>query len=287
MVMSLPNFRLVARRCLGALLGVIKHRKCLVCGSRGWWFKRDVLWPELIADWDLNHQSARLINEREGRRCHWCGASLRCQILVNAILQAANRKLSTPATSLVELANDEGFRDWKIAEINSAGDIHWALNKFPHLYYSEYGSSDRSVRAEDITALSYPDNFFDLVITSDTLEHVPDVNKALTETLRVIKPGGHHIFTTPVLWERSKTKIRARVSAGAVEYLHKPSFHGSPENRKNDYLVFYEFGSDFLEITQNAGFSISLIRDASNPLNVAFLAEKCGTNQPVDHIHFP
>ncbi len=43
---------------------------------------------------------------------------------------------------------------------------------------------------EDICQLTFPSNHFDLAIHSETLEHVFDFNKALSEVQRVLKPGG-------------------------------------------------------------------------------------------------
>jgi ubiquinone/menaquinone biosynthesis C-methylase UbiE len=46
------------------------------------------------------------------------------------------------------------------------------------------------VPSEDLCALSYADASFDLVVTSDTLEHVPDVDAALREIPRVLHEFG-------------------------------------------------------------------------------------------------
>ena len=39
-------------------------------------------------------------------------------------------------------------------------------------------------------ALPFPDETFDLIVTQETLEHVPDPFKAMEEMARVLKPGG-------------------------------------------------------------------------------------------------
>lgn len=43
---------------------------------------------------------------------------------------------------------------------------------------------------EDATALPFEENFFDCVYCYGVLHHIPDVEKALSEIKRVLKPGG-------------------------------------------------------------------------------------------------
>ena len=48
----------------------------------------------------------------------------------------------------------------------------------------------------DAQSIPYPDETFDIVIANHMLFHVPDRPGALTETRRVLKPGGHLVATT-------------------------------------------------------------------------------------------
>lgn len=67
---------------------------------------------------------------------------------------------------------------------------------------------------QDACSLSIPDDSFDIVISSECIEHVPDPEKALSEMVRVLKPNGVLIVTTPnkiwypVLWVAMKVGIR-------------------------------------------------------------------------------
>ncbi|HET9665569.1 MAG TPA: class I SAM-dependent methyltransferase [Desertimonas sp.] len=49
----------------------------------------------------------------------------------------------------------------------------------------------------DATALPFPDDCFDAVITSEVLEHIPDDTGALAELRRVLRPGGVLAITVP------------------------------------------------------------------------------------------
>jgi ubiquinone/menaquinone biosynthesis C-methylase UbiE len=68
--------------------------------------------------------------------------------------------------------------------------------------------------AADACQLPFEDNSFDLVISSECIEHTLDPCKAIRQMCRVCKPGGTVCLTTPnklwypVLWLSEKLKIR-------------------------------------------------------------------------------
>ncbi|MEE9913482.1 MAG: class I SAM-dependent methyltransferase [Deltaproteobacteria bacterium] len=58
-------------------------------------------------------------------------------------------------------------------------------------------SCDYRVETADINALPFDDAFFDCVICSEVLEHVPEHEQALSELVRVLKPKGHLVVSVP------------------------------------------------------------------------------------------
>lgn len=235
-----------------------------------------VLWPKLIAEWELSPEWVLWFDEREGIKCAACHASLRSRQLAQGLLEAAREMAGIRVRSLKALCADPRFRALSIAEINGAGGLHGFLTELPNLRYSEYGSALPSVPSEDLLSLSYPDAAFDLVITSECLEHVPDMHAALREILRVLRPGGRHVFTVPIVWDRPNTRRRASLRNGEIIHHLPPSYHGSAATGAADLLVYYEFGSDFMEQCAASGFEISVLRDSRNPALATFLTRKPG-----------
>ena len=47
--------------------------------------------------------------------------------------------------------------------------------------------------------LPFNDNTFDIAIMDAVLEHIPEVEKAISEVSRVLKPGGHFIYYNFIL----------------------------------------------------------------------------------------
>jgi ubiquinone/menaquinone biosynthesis C-methylase UbiE len=52
----------------------------------------------------------------------------------------------------------------------------------------------------DALGLPFDNNYFDTVLSTEVLEHVPEPQKMFHEIFRVLKPGGILILSTPLLW---------------------------------------------------------------------------------------
>ena len=59
------------------------------------------------------------------------------------------------------------------------------------------GAHNVDVSVGDATSLRFPDNEFDKVFSSEVIEHIPRWEEAVREMVRVLKPGGLLVLTTP------------------------------------------------------------------------------------------
>lgn len=78
--------------------------------------------------------------------------------------------------------------------------INFAKKNYPH--------KKLSFKVANATKLPFNDNKFDVVVSFEVIEHLKDYNTYIKEILRVLKPKGQFIFSTP-----NKLKHRANTSA--------------------------------------------------------------------------
>ena len=234
---------------------------CNNCGCRSWMLlQKRAIPPRLIELWGLSPVQASALARKETLSCTRCGARLRSRRIAAELLkQFPAETASGPARSIAEWVQLPRAQALAVAEFNQIDGLHQPLLALPDLHYSEFfegvqpGQPVQGIRCEDLTQLTYPAERFDLVLTSETLEHVQDLHQALREIHRVLRPGGLHIFTIPRLPGTVSTYARARLDLnGKIETVVRPLLHHPGGDV--GYPVFTEFGADVREILQEAGF---------------------------------
>jgi SAM-dependent methyltransferase len=205
---------------------------CSVCGGTAF-AERSILWDKLVSEWQLATHERTYIDRQQGTCCTACGSNLRSIALADAIRIAVGTTLT-----LTEFATTSEARALAVLEINEAGNLSPVLRQLS-------GHVSAAYPAVDMHAMPYPDDTFDLVVHSDTLEHVANPIRALEECRRVLRPGAALCFTVPTVVERL-SRSRAGLSK---------SYHGSAETGADDYVVHTEFGADMWTYVLRAGFS--------------------------------
>jgi len=238
--------------------------RCEVCGRVGLMiYRRRVIPPELARRWGLSERVARAVARKESMECSRCGAKLRGRRLAQVLLDLFPVGLPAKrAGSVADWVKSLEANRLQIAEINRVEGLHDALLGLARFEPSDFlegaepGAIVGGVRHEDLTRLTYADASFDLVITSETLEHVPDLAAALGEIRRVLAPGGRHVFTVPILPGVPTTFARASLGDDGTKVdLAPPIFHPGGDV---GYPAFAEFGADFPEIVRAAGFEVEV-----------------------------
>lgn len=225
---------------------------CAICA--GTQFQdHTILWPELIHAWEISEKETAYINQQQGTNCCQCGSNIRSGALAKALCVTLQHQ-----GTLEQLIRTQPTVS--ILEINEAGMLHPWLSQFPNYVFGTYPECD-------LMALPFGDASFDIIIHSDTLEHVSNPQRALAETKRVLVPGGVTLFTVPIIVERL-TRNRDGLPL---------SFHGAPETQAPDLQVFTEFGADVWCMLLEAGFSSCQLVAYHYPAGIAVI----GTNPPL------
>lgn len=189
---------------------------------------------------------------------------------------------SIPRQRAVVTKLEELYPDWKglrILEPSPGGPTFRKFKKecgmyVPTRYHSGAGTGAvvEGMLVADLEDLGFDDESFDIVITQDVLEHVFDPAAAFREIMRVLKPGGAHIFTVPYYPLRDTVR-RADPRSGSVECLLPPIYHGDPYDPKGA-LVVTEWGKDITSIIHAAsGMDTGIfdMRDRARGIDGEFL----------------
>ncbi len=69
-----------------------------------------------------------------------------------------------------------------------------------HQTFNDFACKSFDLSCMDVTNLPFYDNSFDIVICSEVLEHIPDDKKAMSELVRILKPGKILAVSVPRFW---------------------------------------------------------------------------------------
>lgn len=169
---------------------------------------------------------------RENAKCPYCGSLERTRLL-KFYLENETRVLERPLKVLHFAPEDCLVKFLK--QVNGEyidGDIN-----------SAYASN-----AIDITAIPYPKEYFDLIICSHVLGHVPDEEKAITEMKRVLKRKGEALVMTLIDFKKPSTYEDKNITA----YEQRLQYYG-----EEDLCRLH--GLDFSERLKNGGFDVQQI----------------------------
>lgn len=230
--------------------------QCGVCGGTEF-SGHPILWDGLINEWQISRDEVVYIDRQQAETCNVCHSNLRSIALANALRAFLGTELL-----LRDAVHTPAGRELKILEINEAGHLTPILKQFGQYVFGKYPELD-------MHAIPYESGTFDIVIHSDTLEHVPNPIHALSECRRVLKRGGALCYTVPTIVGRM-----SRDRTGLPK-----SYHGDPATATDDLVVQTEFGADAWTYAMRAGFSDVSIHSIAYPAATALLARNGWTTR--------
>ena len=148
----------------------------------------------------------------------------------------------------------------RVYEMSSRGPLQRMLRRCSDaLTVSEYvegvppGSTVDGVRCENVEALSFADGSFDLCTSTEVFEHVADDGRGFRELHRVLRPGGHTLFTVPLRLD-APTVERATLDGGRLRHHLPPEYHDDHLRGAGRVLAFRTYGADITGRLRAAGF---------------------------------
>jgi len=184
----------------------------------------------------------RLRQSEIGVRCPRCGASAITLSLVDVL------RRTHPALHAV-----------CAYELSAAGPlVRYLRTTVGTLVTSELfdgqtpGSTVAGIECQDVQALTYSDNRFDLCTSTEVFEHVEDDIAGFRELFRVLRPGGLLVFTVPLTDQPQTVERTAWVQGQRINVL-PPAYHAD-RYRGCRVFAYRDYGLDIVARLESVGF---------------------------------
>lgn len=177
------------------------------------------------------------VHDRPNALCEWCGSSERHRLLW-PLLKRRTDLFTRAGIKVLYFAPEYFVTDL----LRKSTDID--------LTTTDLFRDDVDIQA-DIQALPFEDSYFDAIICSHVLEHVPDDTAAMRELRRVLKPTGWAVISVPRSPGRKTTYEDASITDPAERLKHFG---------QDDHLRIY--GEDFAGMLSAAGFAVTNVTAA-------------------------
>jgi polysaccharide pyruvyl transferase CsaB len=217
---------------------------------------------------------------RESLTCARCLTTSRYRSIARGLLRAAEELAGAQADNLAALADASPKR--KLAVYDTQVAFYGEGNAYPipdllaRCSWIDVATSRFEPRQkrgkrlgggatnQNLEALTFPDDSFDVVVTSDVLEHVRLDERAHSEIRRVLKPGGLHIFTVPHFRDRltvARVEVVDPADPSSDRYLMEKEYHGDANSEEGRALAYRSYGTDLDDKLATLGFTVDYTKD--------------------------
>jgi SAM-dependent methyltransferase len=187
--------------------------------------------------------------------CVRCGSCSRQRHVALHVLEALRER------GVARYADLGARPDIAVYDTSTEGRLARRMAGAPNLTVSEFfddvppGESRDGVMCQDLQRLTFADATFDLIVSEDVFEHVPDYARGFREVFRVLKPGGYHVFSIPYHFDR-RTRPLFEWREGRPVLFEPVEYHGDPI--RGLIPCYTHFGYDLLDILRETGFEARL-----------------------------
>jgi len=195
----------------------------------------------------LRLNKKKQIDFRESLVCEFCKINNRKRFMLGFLKNLAKNSDSKLTVFMYEQVTKFFSLAQNIKNINLIGTEFLGYDK-------KSGQIIDNIRNEDAMNLSFENNTFDVIVSNDVYEHVPNIERTLSEAYRVLKNSGKLLISIPFDQKITKTISRATLVDGKIKHLLPATYHENPIATQDGSLVFYDYGWDFFEFLKTAGF---------------------------------
>jgi Methyltransferase domain len=229
---------------------------CNVCG------KKAGLWYEMHSLKQAREHRVGLL--RETLECLNCLSRMRYRVMAHGLLNECRTRFKLEATSITQLAPQ--LQNIDILDTDSFSPASRILSGSSSYKMSIYMPDrpfgflqDLNIYNVDLQEMTFEDKKFDIILSSEVMEHVKDLRLANSELFRCLKPGGVHIFTVPFYEPPLFTRTMIDTSSSQELYLEPPQLHGD-DHLTGGIPAYRIFGMDILDDLATFGFDAKSVR---------------------------
>jgi O-antigen biosynthesis protein len=226
--------------------------RCNVCAEEGHPFFD---FPDLAL-----RRAHRIGVLRETLVCRHCGATMRHRTLAAALLERAGTA-SGRALHSIRAAAEAGLGGLQVLDTDSFSPIARILRKLPHYVVSSFHPHlpfDTQIEPGhynvNLECMGFENGRFDIVMTSDVMEHVRHDEAAHAEIARVLRPAGHYVFTVPYDDSCADEHQLVDTSGPKDRHLVEPQYHGDPIS--GGILAYRVYGRSIYPALRRLGLDV-------------------------------
>jgi SAM-dependent methyltransferase len=229
--------------------------RCNVCGKAS---------PPFFDFPDVNLRREHRIGElRETLQCRHCRATMRHRTLAAALLRRVSAIAGRQLASIEEAAAAR-LSGLKVLDTDPFSPIAGRLKHLPDYWVSSF-QPDQPFDAElsprhwnvNLEKIGFPDAAFDVVLTSDVMEHVRGIDAAHAEIHRILRRGGAYIFTVPYDARCDSHHELVDTRGPTDRFIVPPQYHGDPLT--GGILAYRVFGRALHTDLAALGFEVEFL----------------------------